>query len=164
MLTNHTQRETARPSRMRRAMARVVLIHDRADAWMNDRITAVFGTMSAISAVLAVSLTSWSLMTRPSVGDRVAAVFTCALMLGMSAVLFAVAVAEHVANDERAKHRRTLARVIRERDAEAQSAQNMEDYLRAELALVTHERDEARREASRNAFSAVGLLMGDDDK
>ena len=144
MSTIHPPRETVRPSRMRRAVARVVLIHDRADAWLNDRLTAVFGIMSTTSAVLAVSLMSWSLITRPSVGDRVAAVFTCALMLGLSAVLFAVAVAEHVANDERAKHRRTLARVMRERDEETQAAQNVEDALRADIATQRRALTDAR--------------------
>lgn len=133
MFTNHTQRETVRPSRMRRAMARVVLIHDRADAWLNDRLVAVFATMSALSVVLGVSLGTWSLSVRTSVLDRVSSVLVLALTLGMSAVLFAVAVAEHVANDERAKHRRTLARVMRERDEEAQAAQNTEDTLRSEI-------------------------------
>lgn len=158
MSTIHTPRETVRPSRMRRAMARVVLIHDRADAWLNDRLVAVFATMSALSVVLGVSLGTWSLSVRTSVLDRVSSVLVLALTLGMSAVLFAVAVAEHVANDERAKHRRTLARVIRERDAEAQAAHNVEDALRADIARLTDERDEARREASRNAYALLTAL------
>jgi hypothetical protein len=58
-------------------------------------------------------------------------------------------------------HARTLARVSIERDLESQSAQNVEDCLRADIARLTRERDALRadHETARRALTDARFML-----
>lgn len=148
-----TTTNTPRPSRMRRAWSRLVLAHDRIDNWMNDRIVGVFVTMGSLSALVAVSITTWSLTTRSSVGDRVVAVLVLIVLLAMSAMLIGVGFAEHAADAERATARRARIYAQRRHDELLNELTAKHDAL-----MAARDLDDA---AVARAFLAV--LNVDDD-
>lgn len=123
---------------MRRAWSRLVLAHDRIDNWMNDRIVGVFTTMGSLTALVAVSLATWSLITRSTLTDRIVAVVMLVLMLVMSAILIGAAFAEYADNEARATHARVMRRVKRQHD---------DDIARIERTLAGAQFDIVSRDA-----------------
>lgn len=130
---------------MRRAWSRLVLAHDRIDNWMNDRIVGVFTTMGSLTALVAVSLATWSLITRSTLTDRIVAVVMLVLMLVMSAILIGAAFAEYADNEARATHARVMRRVKRQHDDDI--ARLERSLASAQFDLVSREADMAERHA-----------------
>lgn len=135
MITNHTNRATVRPSRLRITRARVGAWFDRHD----DAVTlAVLATIVAlVSAILAVALVQDYAV---SVRDSIAIATIVIALSGISGAF------SYLVGSERASRRvsRRYSRYLNEQS----------DRYRDELERVTRERDEAQRasQASRNAY------------
>lgn len=157
MITNPNQ--TKRPKRLRIALA-------QCERYLESQIVAVFATVGISSLVLTVCLAV--LAPQPDTLSTVFALLGSLIMSACSVLLLAVACFEYADKQEQistaSRNRYALASAKRERqerDSEALLAQQTEHHLRGLVAILTHERDEARKQASTNAFALIGSLMGD---
>lgn len=146
MTTNPTQRHTARPSRSRVLRARV-------SAWYNRHADALaWCSLIAFTVAFALAFTYALTLDAPSAEWISAHPVLAFVGIAFAFVAFAFVVGAFVhlltqditARQLSRAHARTLARVSVERDLESQSAQNVEDCLRADIARLTRERDALR--------------------
>ena len=146
MITNHTNRATVRPSRLRITRARVGAWFDRHD----DAVTlAVVATVVAlVSAILAVALVQDYAV---SIRDSIAIATIVIALSGISGAF------SYLVGSERASRRvsRRYSRYLSDAQEETRRAN---DRHRKVVERITRARDEARREASRNAYALLTAL------
>lgn len=163
-MTIHTQRATARPSRLRiaRALAR---------AWYDRHADAVsWCALSAFTVAFSVAFTYALTLDAPSAEWISANPVLAFVGIAFAFVAFAFVVGGFVhllthditARQMSRAHARTLARVSVERDLEEQTAQNVEDCLRADIARLTRERDALRADhaTARRALTDARFMLG----
>jgi len=144
MNTYNTHRHTARPSRLRVTLARL-------GAWLDRHDDAVTLAVLALVVSLATTILVIGLVT-----DYALAI-TSALMVGSVVVMLSVVSAwfAYMVGTDRAT-RRVSCRYSRYMSEQS-------DKYERKLSRVTHERDIARREASRNAYALLTALEETDN-
>jgi len=152
-MSTNTNRHTARPSRARRALARVALAHDRADAYLDRHLVAVFGGIGGATMAGTLALAVFA-----NHGDTLTAqVFAfapLALMLAVGALLASVALCESAERPHRetvARYRREISRLT----ADALTVSRTLDTTRDALIESRRESQEHRADAATNGRALI---------
>lgn len=164
MITNPNQ--TKRPKRLRIALA-------QCERYLDSQVVAVCASLGIASLVLTVCLAV--LAPQPDTLSTVFALLGSLIMSACSVLLLAVACFEYADKQEQAntarRNRSHLANLNHERKMRESeqihalaSAHHLRYWLnryKCERDQARQERDEARKQASTNAFALIGSLMGD---